>query len=144
VSVLFSHPLVKLARSIQRLGTKAANLPLQMRSVRLDINFALAAFDAGPKTEATFRKLECVVEKEKLRLEEIRLKIDFARSQIETAHSVLLDFKNPSPSERELILDLELSFPSLVSELSNWSDEIDDALEEVDTILASFALEVRS
>lgn len=139
-----SHPLVKLARSVQRTCEKVANLPLQMRSVRLDINFAFSTFDAGPKTEAAFRRLERVVEKDKLRLEAIRLKIDYARNQIETAHNFLSDFTNPSSSERDLISELELSFPGLVSELSNWSDEIDDALEEVDTILASFVLEVRS
>lgn len=115
-----------------------------MRSVRLDINFAFSTFDAGPKTDAAFRKLERVVEKDKLRLEAIRLKIGYARNQIETAHNFLSDFTNPSSSERELISDFELSFLSLVSELSDWSDEIGNALEEVDTILASFALEVRS
>lgn len=115
-----------------------------MRSIRLDINFAFSTFDAGPKTEAAFGKLERVVEKDKLRLEAIRLKIDYARNQVETAQNFLSDFTNPSPSERALISGLELSFPNLVSELSDWSDEVGDALEEIDTILANAALEVRS
>jgi hypothetical protein len=141
---LLTHPLVKLARSVQRTAEGVVDLPLQMRAVRLDINYAFAGFDSGPKTEANFRKMELTVEKLKLRLESIRLKIERAQDRIDSAHNSLSDFDTQSERDRRLIADFRIQFHTLAANLAAWSNEIDDALEESDLILANFALEVRT
>ena len=138
------HPLSNLAKKLKKCGEECLPLLEAMKAIRIDINYELGKFSSSSKSEAAFRKLEHKVEKGKLRLETLLTKIEMHLVRVDTLRDAVLAYSAASVKEQEFMGDILRWCSELQGELTNWADQIETVLEEVDGILAEIVLEVKS
>ncbi|WP_434613586.1 hypothetical protein [Tabrizicola sp. M-4] len=138
------HPLSSLAKKLKKCGEECLPLREAIKAIRIDINYELGTFSSGSKSEAAFRKLEHKVEKGKLRLDTLVIKIEMQLDRIDALRDAALAYSASSLKEQEFIADLLRWSSELQGELTDWADQIETVLEDVDRILAEIVLEVKN